>query len=333
MKNLVDCLADNQNLSNSELKLLINCNNTETNEYLRLKADEVRRRYYGIKVYVRGLIEITNICKNDCFYCGIRCSNRNANRYRLTEKQILDCCDDGYNLGFRTFVMQGGEDSYFTDEVLCSIICEIKYRYPECAVTLSMGERSYESYKLLKESGADRYLLRHETADESHYMKLHPENMSLKKRIQCLYDLKSLGYQTGAGFMVGSPYQTVENIISDLRFLQELNPEMIGIGAFISHHDTQFRNYPNGSIELTFRLLSIIRLMFPRVLLPATTALGTLLPDGRERGIMAGCNVVMPNLSPLNVRKSYELYDNKICTGEESAQCIECMKRRVETIG
>ncbi len=319
------------NPDDNQLKELI-IDNT-VNESLRIKADKVRRKYYGNRVFVRGLIEISNICKNDCYYCGIRKSNKNISRYRLTEDEIYFCCETGYNLGFRTFVLQGGEDIYFNDIVLCRIVDNIKNKYPDCAVTLSMGERSYESYKNLKSAGADRYLLRHETADNGHYAKLHPETMSLDNRKQCLYNLKSLGYQTGAGFMVGSPFQTVENIISDLRFMQELDPEMVGIGVFIPHHDTPFRNYPHGSTELNIKLISIIRLMFPRVLLPATTALGTVLPDGRERGILAGCNVVMPNLSPLDLRKNYELYDNKICTGEESAQCIECLKRRVESIG
>lgn len=319
------------NPDNNQLKELISDNSN--NEVLRIRADEVRRKYYGNRVFVRGLIEISNICKNDCYYCGIRKSNRNISRYRLTEEEIYSCCETGYNLGFRTFVLQGGEDLYFSDIVLCRIVNNIKNKYPDCAVTLSMGERSYESYKNLKSAGADRYLLRHETADNTHYSKLHPAGMSLENRKKCLYNLKSLGYQTGTGFMVGSPYQTVENIISDLRFMQEIQPEMIGIGVFIPHHDTPFRDYPHGSAELNIKLISIIRLMFPKALIPATTALGTVSPDGREKGIQAGCNVVMPNLSPLMFRKSYELYDNKICTGEESAQCIECLRKRVESVG
>jgi len=304
-----------------------------SDDKLRVIADAIRRKYYDNRVFVRGLIEISNICKNDCYYCGIRKSNKNISRYRLDEKDIYSCCETGYNLGFRTFVLQGGEDLYFNDIMLCRIVSNIKDRYPVCAVTLSMGERSYESYKALKSAGADRYLLRHETADNQHYRKLHPEDMSLENRKRCLYNLKSLGYQTGAGFMIGSPYQTADNIVSDLLFMRDLEPEMIGIGVFIPHHDTPFRNFPPGSIELNLRLISIIRIMFPQALLPATTALGTIAPDGRERGILAGANVVMPNLSPVKFRRSYELYDNKICTGEESAQCIECLKKRVESIG
>ncbi len=319
-------MADNINL-----KELITDNSY--NEILRVEADKIRRKYYGNKVFVRGLIEISNICKNDCYYCGIRKSNKNVSRYRLTESEIYSCCENGYNLGMRTFVLQGGEDLYFSDIILCRIVNNIKNKYPDCAVTLSMGERSYQSYKNLKSAGADRYLLRHETADICHYRKLHPMDMSLENRKRCLYNLKSLGYQTGAGFMVGSPYQTVDNIVSDFQFLRELDPEMIGIGVFIPHHYTPFRNYPHGDIELNLKLLSIARIMFPEALIPATTALGTVSPDGRERGIKAGCNVVMPNLSPLKFRKSYELYDNKICTGEESAQCIECLKKRVESVG
>lgn len=319
-------MADNINL-----KELITDNSY--NEILRVEADKIRRKYYGNKVFVRGLIEISNICKNDCYYCGIRKSNRNVSRYRLTESEIYSCCENGYNLGLRTFVLQGGEDLYFSDTVLCRIVSNIKEKYPDCAVTLSMGERSYQSYKNLRSAGADRYLLRHETADICHYGKLHPMDMSLENRKRCLYNLKSLGYQTGTGFMVGSPYQTVDNIVSDFQFMRELDPEMIGIGVFIPHHDTPFGNYPHGDIELNLKLLSIARLMFPKALIPATTALGTVSPDGRERGIKAGCNVVMPNLSPLRFRKSYELYDNKICTGEESAQCIECLKKRIESVG
>ncbi len=318
-------------VDNISLKELITDNSY--NEILTAEADKVRRKYYGNRVFARGLIEISNICKNDCYYCGIRKSNKNVSRYRLTESEIYSCCENGYNLGLRTFVLQGGEDLYFSDTVLCRIVSNIKEKYPDCAVTLSMGERSYQSYKNLRSAGADRYLLRHETADICHYGKLHPMDMSLENRKRCLYNLKSLGYQTGAGFMVGSPYQTVDNIVSDFQFMRELDPEMIGIGVFIPHHDTPFGNYPHGDIELNLKLLSIARLMFPKALIPATTALGTVSPDGRERGIKAGCNVVMPNLSPLRFRKSYELYDNKICTGEESAQCIECLKKRIESVG
>lgn len=318
-------------VDNISLKELITDNSY--NEILTAEADKVRRKYYGNRVFARGLIEISNICKNDCYYCGIRKSNKNVSRYRLTESEIYSCCENGYNLGLRTFVLQGGEDLYFSDTVLCRIVSNIKEKYPDCAITLSMGERSYQSYKNLRSAGADRYLLRHETADICHYGKLHPMDMSLENRKRCLYNLKSLGYQTGAGFMVGSPYQTVDNIVSDFQFMRELDPEMIGIGVFIPHHDTPFGNYPHGDIELNLKLLSIARLMFPKALIPATTALGTVSPDGRERGIKAGCNVVMPNLSPLRFRKSYELYDNKICTGEESAQCIECLKKRIESVG
>lgn len=318
-------------VDNISLKELITDNSY--NEILTAEADKVRRKYYGNRVFARGLIEISNICKNDCYYCGIRKSNKNVSRYRLTESEIYSCCENGYNLGLRTFVLQGGEDLYFSDTVLCRIVSNIKEKYPDCAVTLSMGERSYQSYKNLRSAGADRYLLRHETADICHYGKLHPMDMSLENRKRCLYNLKSLGYQTGTGFMVGSPYQTVDNIVSDFQFMRELDPEMIGIGVFIPHHDTPFGNYPHGDIELNLKLLSIARLMFPKALIPATTALGTVSPDGRERGIKAGCNVVMPNLSPLRFRKSYELYDNKICTGEESAQCIECLKKRIESVG
>ncbi len=302
-------------------------------EYLSDEAVQIRKEIYGDAVYVRGLIEFTNICKNDCLYCGIRKSNSHVERYRLTKEEILSCCDSGYMLGYRTFVLQGGEDGYYTDERLADIVRTIKARYPDCALTLSVGERSFESYRLLREAGADRYLLRHETANEEHYRRLHPPELSLKNRMQCLRDLRTLGYQVGAGFMVGSPYQTVECLAEDLVFLQEFQPEMVGIGPFIPHHDTEFAKEPAGSVELTLFLLSVIRIMLPHVLLPATTALGTLSPTGRERGMLAGANVVMPNLSPVENRKQYELYDNKICTGEEAAECRGCLANRMKSVG
>lgn len=332
-ENIAERLINCGSLSLSEYERLIEERTPEIAAYLAERADKVRREHYGNSVYIRGLIEISNICKNDCYYCGIRKSNRDCSRYRLTKEDILACCDEGYSLGLRTFVLQGGEDGYYTDSVLAEIISEIKSRYPDCAVTLSLGERSYESYRLLKEAGADRYLLRHETADEAHYSKLHPEKMKLSERMECLKNLRKLGYQTGCGFMVGSPYQTAANIAADLKFIEEFKPEMCGIGPFIPHPKTPFKDFNSGSAELTCYLLSIIRLIHPRVLLPATTALGTILPDGRERGIKSGANVVMPNLSPLSVRKKYELYSDKICTGEESAQCMGCLSRRMNSIG
>ena len=297
------------------------------------KADRLRRQIYGNQVYVRGLIEMTNYCKNDCYYCGIRRSNRDCDRYRLTEEQILACCREGYELGFRTFVLQGGEDAWFTDERLEALIGEIKKGFPDCAVTLSLGERSPESYERLRQAGADRYLLRHETATKSHYETLHPETMSFENRMASLRILRSLGYQVGCGFMVGSPGQTAEHLAADLAFIRDFQPDMCGIGPFIPHHATPFGNEPAGTLEQTVYLLSIIRLLVPNVLLPATTALGTIDPVGREKGILAGANVVMPNLSPVSVRKKYELYENKICTGEESAQCRGCLAGRMASIG
>ncbi|MCD7728082.1 MAG: [FeFe] hydrogenase H-cluster radical SAM maturase HydE [Ruminococcus sp.] len=296
-------------------------------------ADEIRRSVYGTDVYIRGLIEFTNYCKNDCLYCGIRRSNSDCDRYRLTKEDIYGCCEEGYSLGFRTFVLQGGEDMSFKDDDICEIVYNIKSRYPDCAVTLSIGERSRESYSAFKSAGADRYLLRHETANAEHYSKLHPQSMSLENRKNCLFTLKELGYQVGSGFMVGSPFQTLENLVEDFKFLQTLGPDMIGIGPFISHKNTPFKDFPNGSLELTLRLVALLRLVFPKALIPATTALGTLHPNGRELGLKCGANVVMPNLSPVRFREKYELYDNKICTGEESAQCRDCLDRRVKSVG
>lgn len=305
----------------------------EYSEYLRSVAQSTAKKSFENKIYIRGLIEISNICKNNCYYCGIRAGNKNLERYRLYKEDILSCCKNGYSLGFRTFVIQGGEDSYYTDNVMCDIICEIKEKYPDCAITLSLGERSFESYKRMFDCGADRYLLRHETADNEHYRKLHPDIMSLENRKSCLYMLKEIGYQTGTGFMVGSPYQTSENLADDLIFINELKPHMVGIGPFIPHTDTPFRDKEQGSLDLCLNLISVLRLMLPKALIPATTALGTVDPRGREMGILAGANVVMPNLSPVKYRKNYSLYDHKICTGEEAAECIMCLKRRVSSVG
>ncbi|MBE5969150.1 MAG: [FeFe] hydrogenase H-cluster radical SAM maturase HydE [Lachnospiraceae bacterium] len=333
LKSLVDKLEKTGDLNDEEFEALIYSEDANFSEYLKERARAVREKHYGKDVYIRGLIEFTNVCKNNCKYCGIRCGNKNAERYRLTKEEILSCCDMGYELGFRTFVLQGGEDPFFDDDMMVDIIKEIKKNHPDCALTLSIGEKERETYKRFYDAGADRYLLRHETADKAHYEKLHPAEMSFDHRMNCLKDLKEIGYQVGCGMMVGSPYQTKEHIIKDLRFLREFKPEMVGIGPFIPHHDTEFKDEEAGSVDLTIRLLSIIRLLLPDVLLPATTALGTLDPRGREKGIEAGANVVMPNLSPTNVRDKYLLYDNKICTGDEAAECIRCMEMRVESVG
>lgn len=330
---LIDKLETTHSLEIEEYEYLITNRNLEATKYLTNKAITTRKQIYGNSVYIRGLIEISNICKNDCLYCGIRKSNKNCERYRLTENEILECCEEGYNLGFRTFVLQGGEDLYFTDEILCSIIKNIKTKYPDVAITLSLGERTKESYQKLFETGADRYLLRHETYDIEHYQKLHPKEMSFNNRIDCLYNLKEIGYQVGCGFMVGSPYQTNLNIAKDLKFIENFKPDMCGIGPFIPHKATEFSEFSSGTVELTCYLLSIIRLIHPPVLLPATTALGTISDTGREQGILAGANVVMPNLSPISVRKKYELYDNKISTGSESAQNKNELIDRMNKIG
>lgn len=333
IKEGIEALFRKQDVEDAVLRQLILLPEGEEAELLSKKADAVRQQIYGKKVFLRGLIEFTNYCKNNCYYCGIQRENKEADRYRLTKEEILSCCQSGYELGFRTFVLQGGEDLYWTDERLCPLVEKIRKRYPNCAITLSVGERSRDSYKKLREAGADRYLLRHETADEVHYKKLHPDEMSLENRKQCLYWLKELGYQVGSGFMVGSPYQTPENLISDLRFLQELSPHMIGIGPFIPHQKTRFKDEPQGTLRMTLNLISILRAMFPYALLPATTSLGTIAPNGRELGLKAGANVVMPNLSPVAYRKKYDLYDNKICTGEEAAECRACLKKRIESAG
>lgn len=330
---LIDKLEKEKILPKSELVEIISGHTPESDEYLFAKARKIRERIYGKDVYMRGLVEFTNYCKNDCLYCGIRRSAKTAERYRLTEEQILDCCETGYELGFRTFVLQGGEDGFYSDDKIVSIVSRIKEKFPDCAVTLSIGEKSRVSYEKFRKAGADRYLLRHETANSEHYGKLHPKELSLENRMRCLSDLKELGFQTGCGFMVGSPYQTAENLAEDLLFVHDFQPHMVGIGPFIPHHDTPFAGEQQGSLETTLLLLGMIRLILPNVLLPATTALGTIHPKGREMGILAGANVVMPNLSPKDVRKKYLLYDNKICTGDEAAECIACLGRRMESVG
>ena len=330
---LADKLINKHVLELDEYKYLIERYNKDIADKLAKSAVYIRKKIYENKVFIRGLIEISNICKNDCLYCGIRRSNKNCERYRLTSREILNCVHEGYHLGFRTFVLQGGEDPFFTDDILCSLLREIKKYYPDSAITLSLGERNKKSYESLFDAGADRYLLRHETADKEHYELLHPKDMSFENRMNCLKDLREIGYAVGCGFMVGSPYQTSLHIAKDLKFIEEFKPDMCGIGPFIPHKDTPFNNKTAGTLELTCYLLSIIRLIYPPILLPATTALGTIDNNGREIGILSGANVVMPNLSPVNVRKKYELYDNKICTGEESAQCKNCLNRRIQAIG
>lgn len=331
MEQLIETLRTQRDLSDKELTALITRESDDKD--LFAAADAVRREHYGTDVFLRGLIEFTNVCQNDCYYCGIRKSNAQAQRYRLTQEQILQSCENGYRMGFRTFVLQGGEDPRNTDAWVCSMVDKIKTAHPDCAVTLSIGEQSRASYQAYFDAGADRYLLRHETASEAHYCKLHPEEMSLANRKRCLFDLKDIGYQVGAGFMVGSPWQTPKELVADLRFLQQLQPDMIGIGPFIPHHETPFADKQPGTLELTLRMLSILRLLFPYVLLPATTALGTISPIGRELGLKAGANVMMPNLTPTDARKHYDLYDNKICMDEEAAKCRLCQEGRVRSVG
>lgn len=329
---IINKLYKEHEASKEELLYLLDNITDKDQEYLVEKANEIRMQSYGNKVYMRGLIEFTNYCKRDCMYCGIRKSNKNADRYRLTFDEIIHCTDIGDKLGYKTYVLQGGEDAYFTDERMIEIIKEIKKRHPNNAITLSLGERSYESYKKLYEAGADRYLLRHETASKHLYDKLHP-GASFEERIQCLRNLKEIGYQTGAGFMIGLPGQTNEDLVNDLLFVKEFKPEMCGIGPFIPQKDTPLGEETGGTLEKTVIMLAIIRLLLPDVLLPASTALGSVDPLGREKGIKAGGNVVMLNLSPTEVRDKYALYDGKICTGDEAAECRMCIEGRMRRFG
>ncbi|MBR5371928.1 MAG: [Oscillospiraceae bacterium] len=330
---LIDRLNAEKSLSLAEWRTMLTDYTEDDRQYAAEIARGLSTAVFGNQIYLRGIVEFSNYCKNNCLYCGIRCGNQTVQRYRLTEDEILECCAEGYALGFRTFVLQSGEDSSYFPDRLPETIRRIKQAYPDCAVTLSVGELEFDMLKRLRECGADRYLLRHETADQAHYEMLHPQSMSFAHRMQCLRDLKSLGYQTGAGIMVGSPHQTADCIAKDMLFFTEFQPHMIGIGPFLPAANTPFEKEPVGSYELTLFLLSLCRILLPNVLLPATTALGTIRPDGREQGILSGANVIMPNLSPTAVRKKYMLYDNKICTGEEAAQCIGCLNRRVQKIG
>ena len=333
LTDLIDCLSRRHSLEVDEYAELVEGMDVRVAAYAAEQAVAARKRVYGTAVFTRGLIEVSNHCKNDCRYCGIRRSNRLCERYRLTPEVVQACVEKGYELGFRTFVLQGGEDPWFTDERLCGIVGAIKTSYPDCAVTLSMGERSRQSYRRLHEAGADRYLLRHETATPEHYALLHPPEMRLETRLQCLRDLRETGYAVGVGFMVGSPFQTPAHVAADLKFIEEYQPEMCGIGPFVPHHATPFASSAAGTVELTCFLLSLIRLIKPNVLLPATTALGTIDPYGREKGILAGANVVMPNLSPAGARRAYELYDNKVSAGDEAVECRNQLDARMRAIG
>lgn len=330
---LIDKLSEEKNLSLYEWSQVIGTYTPDDRLYAADAARNVAQREFGHDIFFRGIVEFTSICKNDCYYCGLRRSNHHAARYRLTKEDILTCCAEGYKVGFRTFVLQGGEDAWFTDERMCEIVSAIRREYPDCAITLSIGERSLESYQMLYDAGANRYLLRHETATPAHYAKLHPKELSLENRIRCLYDLKAIGYQTGCGCMVGTPYQTAQDLARDMMFMADFKPEMIGIGPFIPHHDTPFAACPAGSVDTTLMLLSLCRLMLPRVMLPATTALGTLDGSGRKQGVLAGANVIMPNLSPVDVRKKYLLYDNKAISGDDAAESLRLLDEHMHEIG
>lgn len=296
-------------------------------------AADIAVSNFGHGIFIRGLIEISSYCKNNCYYCGLRCSNNEAQRYRLSKDEILDCCRKGASLGFNTFVLQGGEDPMQNDEWIIDVVSSIKKELPDKAVTLSVGERNSETYRAFRKAGADRYLLRHETRNETHYSLLHPETMSATKRRNCLFELKNAGFQTGSGMMIGSPYQTTENLIDDILFLEELQPQMIGIGPFIPAKGTPFENSSQGTTDMTVLMIALLRLRFPKALIPATTALATIDEKGREQAILAGANVVMPNLSPCNVRKKYSIYNKKLSTGSEAAEQLQLLNAKLNTIG
>ena len=333
MNNVISKLIDTHSLTVEEYESLLNNIQDDEREVLKQEAAKLAKSIYGNKIFARGLIEFSNYCKNNCYYCGIRNGNKNCERYRLTKEQIYDCCDIGYELGFRTFVLQSGEDLFYNDDLMVEIISHIRNKFQDCAITISIGEKEKSTYKKYFDAGANRYLLRHETANKELYEKIHPKEMSFENRMRCLQDLRDIGFQVGAGYMVECPHQTNYDLALDLKFIEEFKPEMCGIGPFIPHKDTDYRNEKAGTLEKTLLLLSITRIILPRVLLPATTALGTINPLGREMGVQHGANVVMPNLSPTEVRSKYLLYDNKICTGDEAAECKNCMSGRMKRIG
>ena len=333
MKCIVDRLRTRHELAPEEYRALLTMRSPHDVEYLLAQAREVAQKQFGKGIYLRGLIEMSNVCLNDCLYCGIRCSNKQVKRYTLTREQVLECCKQGYEIGFRTFVIQGGEWGEERSQWIAELIADIRNRWPECAITLSLGEHPRQTYALWRDAGADRYLLRHETHNQRLYNLLHPNDMTIHHRLQCLEWLKELGYQVGAGIMVGSPFQSIGSIIEDIQYLIDFKPHMIGIGPFIPQHDTPFARFPAGSVDMTTRLYAIMRLALPQALIPSTTAVASLSPDGRLRGILAGANVVMPNLSPEDNRKQYALYDNKASLGAESAQGIIALEKELSTIG
>ena len=333
MEKLIDKLHQEHTLTAEEYRSLLLCEDTTTNVYLQKKAQQTTIDRFGNAVFIRGLIEISNRCRNNCLYCGIRKGNTMVSRYALSRETILSCCREGHALGFRTFVLQGGEDVSQTDDWVTKTVSAVRKEFPDCAITLSLGEKSKEAYQRFFEAGANRYLLRHETFNETHYQELHPSEMSRNHRLRCLEWLKEIGYQTGTGIMVGSPGQTIDHLVEDLLFIERFHPEMIGIGPFIPHAETPFANKPAGSIKLTLKLLSILRLMHPSALIPATTALASLSSDGRERGILAGANVVMPNLSPSSVREKYSLYNQKAAFGSEAAEGLKLLEEQLNKIG
>lgn len=333
MESIVKRIIETHSLTVDEYEDLITNINSEDREILRCEAVKLAKEIYGNEIYVRGLIEISNICKNNCYYCGIRAGNKNCERYRLTADEIYDCCKIGYDLGYRTFVLQGGEAPYYTDELMVEIISNIRKNYADCAITLSIGERERESYQKLFDAGANRYLLRHEAANKAYYETIHPKEMSYEHRMKCLRDLREIGFQVGAGFMVGSPKQTNRDLAMDLKFIEEFKPEMCGIGPFIPHVDTIYKDESAGSIDMVLLLLSIIRIINPHVLLPATTALGTIDKEGREKGVLHGANVIMPNLSPSDARKKYLLYNGKVSVNDVASEYKISLDKLMESMG
>ena len=335
MKELVERLVVNRRLDNESLRALLTECTTDANvlQLLRDCADRTAREQFGLGIYIRGLIEVSSYCRCDCLYCGLRRSNRSAERYRLTHDEIMACCREGYKLGFRTFVLQGGEDGTHTDRWLVELVRDIRQSYPNVAITLSLGERSEESYRALYEAGANRYLLRHEAANADLYDALHPTAKGLKNRLECLEALKRIGYQVGMGMMIGVKGQTIDDIVEDLQLIGRMQPQMVGIGPFMPHSSTPLGGEPAGDLRLTLAAVAITRLMLPSALIPSTTALATLSPAGRLEGILSGANVVMPNLSPSDIRAKYAIYENKASWGKEAAEGLAALDEELKTIG
>lgn len=300
------------------------------NDWLFSLADKTREEYVGDEVHLRGLIEFSNICKRQCKYCGLRCEDKFIDRYRISKENIISYAEHAVNMGYKTIVLQSGEDEYYNTDLMCEIIEGIKKL--GVALTLSIGEKTYEEYKAFKEAGADRYLIRIETTDKTLYNQMHP-NMDFDNRVRCLGDLGRLGYEVGTGCLVGLPNQTIESLADDILFFKEINADMVGIGPFIPHPHTPLKDSATGSFTLALKVMALTRILLKDINIPATTAMETLNPNGRIIALQSGANVVMPNVTTTEYRAKYEIYPNKICINENPDKCKGCISAKIQSIG